>query len=287
MSRRIIRSFLLVVSLVVIPGVLPGCSGSDGDASADALRQDGKALFGGSGLAAADRARAGVGAGWTVVLAGFRGDDAKALANTAMLKIRELPECSEAFVEQRGATHIVGLGRFDSPGDAAARQLLQRVRTMEVGQQRPFASAVLFPPDTNNLNSGVTGMAKPEWNLTKVRELFGKEARYTLQIATFGGPQPGQGTADELAQARIDAETATSTLRKQGELAFYYHSPRMSTVTVGLFDDATLDNPLDPDLVALRKKYPNRLHNGAGLKTRVNGGRDVLEDSKLVAVPER
>ena len=253
------------------------------------MARDGKALFGEKTGVNADGSAAGdstnSGGGWTVMLAGFRGDTATEQASAAATQVRSLSGFADVFVERRGNSTIVGQGRFDSPGDAPAKTALERVRGFALDNGRkPFASARLLPPDF----SAITATSgKPEWNLTKAQELFGKAAKYTLQIGTYGGAQPGQATGAELPEARAAAEAAVTQLRGAGEMAFYYHSPRMSTVTVGLFDDDVLDNPLAPELTMLKKKYPNRLHNGQGLSTRVGDGKQKLQESALVAVPER
>ena len=253
------------------------------------MARDGKELFGGKSGVNADGTPASdsinSGGGWTVMLAGFRGDNAPELAAAAATQIRTLSGFGDVFAERRGGSTIVGQGRFDSPGDAPAKSGLERARSFALDNGRkPFASARLLPPDF----SAITATSgKPEWNLTKAQEQFGKAAKYTLQIGTYGGSQPGQATGAELPEARAAAEAAVSQLRAGGEMAFYYHSPRMSTVTVGLFDDDVLDNPLAPELTTLKKKYPNRLHNGQGLLTRVGDGKEKLQDSVLVAVPER
>ena len=258
--------------------------------AADQLAADGQALFGRAGQPArqpGDPSSSGASPapvqGWSVVLAAFRGPDAPANAAQGLEKVRRAAGLSEAFAEPRGVNWIVGIGRFPSPGDPAAKALLERMRTLEVAGERPFSTAVLLAPD---FSLPTTSGGKPEWNLTNARELNGKQAKYTLQIGTYGGIQPGSASPAELAEARAAAETAVTKLRAEGETAFYFHSARMSTVTVGLFDDAVLDNPLDAELVALRVKYPNRLHNGKGLMTRINQEKTPkLEDSKLVAVP--
>ena len=275
--------FRVIATLALVGlGVFPfGCAQTGSSSSEpDRLSRDGKELFGKGGAGVS-----GAGAGWTVVLAAFRGETAAQDAAAALEQIRSLSGFGDAFVEIRGQNHVVGWGRYDSVADQTAKDALQRARSFaDSNGRRPFAAAILLAPDFSQVGSSG---GKPEWNLTRAREIFGREAKYTLQIGTYGGAQPGQAVGAELAEARAAAEAAVAQLRAQGELAFYYHSPRMSTVTVGLFDDAALDNPLHPDLVAMRRKYPNRLHNGKGLITRIDKSKEQLEDSKLVAVPDR
>lgn len=274
---RVLRA-MFALSLGVITF---GCQQAGSSPSDPAgLQRDGRELFGKGGAGVS-----GAGAGWTVVLAAFRGESGEQDAAAALAQIRAMPGFGDAFVELRGQNHLVGWGRYDSVSDQGAKEALQRARSYaDASGRRPFSAAILLAPD---FSQSVASSGKPEWNLIRAREIFGKQAKYTLQIGTYGGIQPGQAVGAELAEARAAAEAAVAQLRGQGELAFYYHSPRMSTVTVGLFDDAVLDNPLHPDLVAVRRKFPNRLHNGKGLITRIDKSKEQLEDSKLVAVPDR
>ncbi len=245
---------------------------------------------------------------WSIVLAAFRGEQQQQAAGEMLAKIAEQPELAGAFVDSRGGgrSTVVAVGRFADPSSSEALAKLQRVRSIKVVERiggvevekRPFAGAFMAPPgELTNLGQ------LPEFNLVRAREQFGPKVEYTLQVAVYGrkdiiDQQKRNPTEEELKDARRAAEEAVVALRKEGELAFYFHGPRYSTVTIGVWSDSDFaSRPApgsgerarteNPDLTALRERFPNNLYNGAGLKVTDKRNQEQMQRSVIVRIPER
>jgi hypothetical protein len=196
-----------------------------------------------------------------------------------------------AYIALRDARPVVAFGRYTDPADADAQAGLQRVRRTVIGGISPFAGAMLAPPVQIR-----TGSNTDEANLRTVRERFGKaQGAYTLQIGAYGRGDLGKPTPDELALFQREAENAVRQLRAQGEEAFYYHGPNMSMITVGVLSETDHDGSTQPPIESarlreLRRKFPNNLLNGTGIRETVrteSGTAKRLQASRLVAIPER
>ncbi len=236
---------------------------------------------------------------WSIVLAAFHeGTDTErqAAADTALAKLRTVPGYEGITTSLRPKGVLITLGAFANPTDPEAQAALKRVRATVIEGQTPFAGAFLLPPaDAANLGS------RPEHNLLSARAQYGKKAAGTLQVAVYGRRDLDKPTETDLADARRAAEQAAATLRREGELAFYYHGVKLSMVTVGVFSDAELKPGASPALDALKKRYPHNLYNGTGIREttrpREGGGaagggpkpgKDLgLQKSEIVAIPER
>jgi len=236
---------------------------------------------------------------WTIVLAAFRGDQQKEAAQEMLQHIAGQKELAGVFVEGRGEgrSTVVAVGRFADPSAPEALARLEKIRTLEVGGKRPYMGAFLAPPG-ELINLG----QRPEYNLARAREQFGDRAQYSLQVAAYGrkdlldaGRTP---TEEDLKESRRAAEQAAADLRNQGELAFYFHGPRYSMVTVGVWAETDFarraqpgsdERPRseNPELTALRQRFPHNLYNGAGVKVKTKDNREVIQASAIVKVPER
>ncbi|MBL0871350.1 MAG: hypothetical protein IBJ18_12330 [Phycisphaerales bacterium] len=221
---------------------------------------------------------------WTIALATFRGDTAEQSAQAFLQQIRSVPSLSEAFVERRGQGVIVALGRFSGPGTPEGTAALNRVHTTIIDNKTPFVTAFLAPPDSQSQQGTV-----PEYNLARAKQLFGKPAQWTLQVGIYGLADPSKRpTESDLKEIRQRAEEAVLKLRREGELAFYYHARERSTVTIGIFDDqaagAIQGIAESQTLRSARERFPYNLLNGAAIRTR-QGGRDVLQPSVVVRIP--
>lgn len=223
---------------------------------------------------------------WVIVLAAFRGDD-RAKVAAEMLKQVQSRGVPTAYTTERGPAVLIALGQFKDPTSREAQDELARVRAIEIDRVRPFALAFFSPPDTGAALGG-----RPQYNLLKAHEQFGEQARFSLQVAAYGpadlqNPRPGED-----AQARDDAEKAAAILRAEGELAFYYHGPNYSMVTIGVWDESSFgdrDDPMDddPTLKATQKRFPYSLYNGGGVRvTSTRTGKAALQRSMLVKIPE-
>ncbi len=222
---------------------------------------------------------------WSIVLASFRegtDDEQRSAAERALGKIKTVPGLEGALLGTRPKAVLVLLGAFADPGAADAQALLKRVRETTAEGSKVFANAFFAPP-AEEVNLG----ARPEHNLLTARDQYGRRAAATLQICVYGRRDLDKPGENELAEARRAAEDAAAALRRDGELAFYYHGARMSTVTVGVFSEDELKPGASPALDALKKRYPHNLYNGSGIREKARkGGADLgLQKSEVVAIP--
>lgn len=220
---------------------------------------------------------------WTIVLARPAGDDMAGMQ--ALNQARSHAALSEARLEKRGRSLVVAIGRYSSPADPKAREDLERVRAISHGSGKPYEGAVLAPPAL-----GAVEGSDPEMNLATLKARQGKRAVYTLQVAAYERADGKEATPEDLATIRQAAERAAAAMRKDGEEAFYYHGPRRSMVTVGVFGEREADSGtgrLSPALRALQARHPNNLVNGAPLivKNRANP-KGIVQPSFVVAVPD-
>jgi hypothetical protein len=225
---------------------------------------------------------------WTITLASFRGDGHEALAASALEKIRAQPTLRDAFILQRGTATLIAIGRFADPTSPETTAELKRIRELVIEGGRPFAQAVLTPP-----TGGTKLGSRPEYNLLSARAQFGKKSAVTLQVGVYGRDDLAKPTEADLKEVREQAEQAAAQLRREGELAFYYHGPSRSMVTVGVFTEEDAGDPVrklpeSRELTALRKRFPYNLYNGAGLREKRPGDKEPrMQTSMPVRIPEK
>ena len=259
----------------VAAAVLAGCGSGTGSASGPrADRADEAArLFGSAAAVQAQDTES-----WSIGLMVFVGPDRRALALESCDRLRESdPMLREAFVADRGDRSVVLLGEHVSPSSREALSQLERVRSLRIEGDRPFRTAFFVPP---------TATQTDDLDLRRARQAYGAE--YTLQVGAYGRADAKPLTEKELREVRESAEEAVRRLRREGELAFYYHGTSLSMVTVGAFRQADLEQG-SMELEALRQRFPHNLLNGAGIRQRVmteTGETWVLQPSFPVAVPE-
>jgi len=287
--------------LILVPGLCSPCAPWGSTAFAqpatrpappdqkklDQLRKDGQGVFG-KKPNSGDQPAAGEGV-WSIVIIACRGEGAEQRAEQAAEKVRAEGRLPDVYVEQRGEAFVVAYGRYASPDDRAKKDL-QRVRDTSVNGETPFASAALSPPAF----SGLTG-SFPEYELLAAKQRAGKRALYTLQVAVYERSDGKEPSADDFKMIRAAAEKAAVQMRREGEEAYYFHGPRRSMVTIGLFDETEYDTkaPGKPKqskrLLDLRKAHPYNLVNGQGMRVKIKGqkGEGDISPSFLVNVPDK
>ncbi|HED54698.1 MAG TPA: hypothetical protein ENJ00_10940 [Phycisphaerales bacterium] len=216
---------------------------------------------------------------WTIGLATFSGNDAPARAEAEADRLRSIPALRDVFVMDRGSRAIVCVGQHPSPSTAEALAQLKKVRAVTIAGERPFQHAFFIPP---------TGKAQDDLDLRRAPETFGSSAVYTLQVGVYGRADGKPPTEKDIAEARAKAEEAARELRRQGELAFYYHGPSMSMVTVGVFSHDDIDQGFSYELQQLKERFPYNLLNGQGVSQTLNttqGRQKVLQESFPVLIP--
>lgn len=233
---------------------------------------------------------------WTIVVAMVAARD-ECAAQRALDAVRDTAKLDGARLvklRDRGDAGVyqVIYGSYPSSGDRQAVRDLDRIRSVELANgRRPYADAFMKPPADSTLHG-----SNAEYDLRNAKEIFGEDAaKYTLQIGAYGRDDERPPSQSDLAEFRKAAESATAQLRSEGELAFYYHGPTMSLVTVGVFNerDHTPSGGTaieSAELRDARRRHPHNLFNGKGITERFltekSGRQQALQRSRLVAIPE-
>ena len=232
------------------------------------LKQQTKELFpegGGASIDDGSETPSQLNSKWTIMLLHLKGSGQDPAIN-AVLRSVKANGVPEAFLETRGETALIVVGKYDSPASSDAQAMLKRVKEIVIDGQRPYMAAHMLPPPAQTLKGTV-----PEWDLRNAKAKYGKNAEFTLQVNIYTNPS-GRASASELKEFQKAAEDAVRTLRKENAEAFYYHDQAGSTVTVGLFSQDELDSgfSLKPGagrgVRELQKKFPYAMVNGAGVK---------------------
>lgn len=262
----------LLVALALLAAVsAPGACSSGEGASRDELRREGRQVFADVSSPGQTPVRPPA---WRIALAVFSGPDAVARANAVLPIVQREGGIPEAFVEPRKSGAIIAYGAYDAPDSRQAQRDLERIRAMQVDGRRVYPRAFLAPPQ-----GGVSG-AIPEWNLATAREQYGQTMKYTLQVAVY--------EANRRAEAMRLAEQAAATYRRDGELAFYYHGPNRSMVTIGVFGDRDFDpssGRMSQELQELVARHPAHLYNGMGVRETLSDGSTRTQPPQLVRIP--
>lgn len=268
--------------MALLATVLAGCGGGSGGKSGPSPSDEAGKLF--SGPAAAQARGEDPVQSWTIAIVGVK--NSKPVATAALEKVQNKAGLREAYLDQRGDTFVVACGAYPSPADPKAQADLKRIQNFEFEGGKPFAGAVLAPPEV----SGRAGSI-PELDLRSIKNDPLSKAKYTLQVGVYGRLDNEEPSAADLAQFRKAAEDAAVRLRREGDEAYYYHGPTRSMVLIGAFDETEYDanHPGDfdgPRLKAAREKFPYNLVNGAGYKETPLGAKEgKLQKSRIVMIP--
>ncbi|MDF1809652.1 MAG: hypothetical protein P1U42_08150 [Phycisphaerales bacterium] len=227
--------------------------------------------------------------GWSIILSSVeRGEMKRAVE---MLRIiQEEAGLDGAYIDRRNSGLVIAYGEYLDRNDPKAIADLKKVKAIDLMGVKLFEGAVVVPPSGDALRGTDTSS-----DLRGVKERYGKNAVYTLQIGIYGRDDYQMPSAQDLIEFRKAAENAASELRGQGVMAFYYHAPARSMVTVGVFSERDFDATTLPptqsrQLRELRERFPNNLLNGQGINETVrteSGKITRLQSSQLVAIPEK
>lgn len=225
--------------------------------------------------------------GWTIAIAAI--DDSVEAANM-LARVRSMGRLPDAFLMERNGRNVVAVGSYADPADRVAQVELDRVRSIVIDGQTPYSHAFLAPP-SGDLSRG----SIPEYDLRNARAQYGTKALYTLQIAVYGREDNQRPSPEDLKEFQKAAETAATALRQAGELAFYYHGPNRSMVTIGVYGEQDVQvaegfTSESARLTVARTRHPLNLLNGRTIveKVRTSTGAIVDRDqaSFLVSVPD-
>lgn len=273
--------------------VLAGCGGTTKGTSDEGRRDDAGELF--QGKAGAQARGEEPGGTWTIAIVAIRKSPDESvrqdeeMAAAALDKVKTVAGISQAYLDERGGAYVVAFGSYTSATDPKAQADLKRLQGFVFEGSKPFAAAVLTPPDAAVVEGG-----NPELNLLSVGRDPMSTAKYTLQVGVYGRVDGVNPSAADLAEFRKAAEQAAAQLRREGEQAYYYHGPTKSMVLVGAFDSREFDErkPAEqaegPVIRALRQKFPYNLVNGAGYRERTAGEKEGrMQKSQIVRIPQQ
>jgi hypothetical protein len=263
-----------------------GGKGAGGGLAPSVEQAEGEALFGGP---AATRRGDPSREAWTIVVYGYRGEERGPAAREALDWITRNTGLTGFRPEERGEATVIAYGHYTDPRSERALGDLARLKAVDVDGAHPFEDAVITPPAYVGLGQ------HPEYDLRRARENF-PGGVYTLQVGFYGVPGKllSELPPKDQEEIRGAGEQAAVNLRREGELAFYYHGPTGTTVTVGVFSDADIDLTKQYESLevrALRERFPHNLVNGKELRQRMRRSRSdregvwMTQSSRPVAIP--
>jgi hypothetical protein len=274
-------------------GLSVSCGSSPAAPKPDpAIAREGRALFGTGQPPSVDAAAAGGAAGqsdpaapaWAIMLAAFRGDAAPEAA-TLLSQIRTRGQLPFAYLQTRGADTMIVAGSFADATAEDAQSELRRIRAIVIDGKTPYANAFLVPPAAVAVQGSIA-----ELDLLHAAAKYGVN-RYTLEVGFYGRADGQPPSAAERTEFRKAAEEAAAKLRQEGELAFYYHGPTRSSVTVGVLstpEDFDPQTPTyrSPALTEMRKRRPYHLFNGEAYRVHGRGmEREGFSPCPLMKIP--
>lgn len=282
---------ILAVALAAGIGIFAGrdvCA-SDDPRPSDEMKEEARKVLGRGAnkpSAKGDKKDSASSSQWCIALASLRGPERDEAAPIALTKTQTAGKLPEAYLVRRTNAIVVAYGKYDGPDDPKAQADLKRVQEIVVDGLPPYAFAFLCPPEEEPKVGG-----SPEHNLLQAKKLYGEKALQTLQVAVYGREDLKNPTEKDLEECRKAAEIACARYRQDGELAFYYHGPRRSMVTIGVFDETDFDPQLKDyhsvRLLETKKRHPYNLYNGAAIRERRPGQKEGrLQASTLVKIPD-
>lgn len=275
---------LSIAGLVFGLLLLPACAGQGSTETPANAKTEGQALFGSGRRSGGASGTTPAHDAWSIVIVAFYDrdpytgeplppDQLAEIEETARLslhKVRTEAGLGDAYLTRHGKALVLAYGRYPSHDTPRAQNDLRRIQNMVIDGDRPFAAALLVPPDGADIGT------MPEYDLRNAKARYGSRAVYTLQVGVYSREDGRPMSPAERAEIRKLAEQAVLELRRQGELAFYYHGPNRSMVTVGIFgeDDyrvsATDGRVVQSHTLTLtRQRHPHNLLNGRGIRVRV------------------
>lgn len=204
---------------------------------------------------------------WAILMDSFEGDDRQQKAQRLKKYLEKQTGVRDLWYHDMGDRTYLYRGRYDKPVVQEAMRDLRQTRLLFVDGWRPYRAVTIA-------QVGVS--AKPESEL----DLRNYSGKYTLQIA-FYNKEFGKNYQKK-------AEEYVNDLRKQKFEAYYYHGPRMTNVTVGLFtqEEAYTGQQVlmqfSPVVKELQKKFPHNMGNNETVLEKSTGR---PQKSKLVIVP--
>lgn len=296
---NIVRNRFNGLALSLLTGLLlVGCGGDQPRGKADTKKYTDQS----SAVFAPDAAQSGAQAsgsgevngdigigGWSIMLVQV-GQGGMERAKEMLRIIKEDAGLEGAFIDRRSKGLVIAYGDYLDKSDPKVIKDLERVRSIDLMGVKLFDRAIVMPPTSESLRG-----SNQLYDLRSVKARYGDRAVYTLQIGIYGRSDYQMSDSEDLLAFRRTAEEAVRALRADGVMAFYYHAPARSMVTVGIFGEKDFDSTTRPPsqsllLRKMREKFPHNLLNGQGINetTRTESGKVTrLQSSQLVGIPEK
>ena len=208
--------------------------------------------------------------GHAIRLQSFDGEDRLRLARNLSSHLSKSVGLNDTWFTDDQGIATVYRGQYLDPDLPDAQRDLEQTRGLIVDGWRPFVDAEFVPV-------GADGAYSP-------RDLRGYPGMYTLQIAFY--------TLDMGEDFRKVAEQRAEQLRKEDFDAYFYHGPKMSNVTIGLFTQEEAYERVGPQFKpsavvrALMKRFPHNEGNGQPIPFANKDGKEEFQESSLVVVPK-
>ena len=255
---------LLVITACASDSSGPSGTQNSGD---DYLAQQGSGLFN----APEGGTQASAQSSWSIFLAAFAGPDQAERAAQILQRLHTEVGLTAARVAPREERTLLVYGRYPDPTSEQAKRDLARVREANLDGQTLFPRAFMMPPPTSDAES------LSEFDLRSVKYKYAADnALYSMLVGVYAREDQRAPTSDQIKEFRAAAEEAVRTLRRDGYVAWFWHSPTKSHVLVGVFGVADwdpLNNPgyESPAIQAIRAEFPRALLNGRAWNMRVPG----------------
>jgi hypothetical protein len=225
----------------------------------------------------------------TIVLQTFAGDTSGFAAETWRSQLSTLvpPLEPDLRVHTNSKGSVVVFGAYEGWDDPQAAEDMASLKDIRVDRKKIFGAIIRTTIEPERDPTTI----RPNELLSLRRQYPRARIIYTLEIEIWGDFDSGV-LPDDVRRAR--AEERVQELRAAGTTAYFHHdlSSRLSTITVGAFDESAIDSSSGLPSRAvemLQKKFPNRLINGEQLAIPIKGRSDmgaVPQRSRLVLVPE-
>ena len=219
-----------------------------------------------------DTQRPGAQEFWSILLTSFVGSGQQKQAADMIDQLKRGNISDAWLAEEGGYTHVYR-GKFTDPTRPQVQSALRQSRMLKFNDSRPFAKARLVA-------------AKPALEITASKmdlKRYREQGFWSLQIAVY----------DDLAGPNYKdfAQQAAVNLRQDGEMAFFYHGPHRSMVTIGLYvysqawtQRLNIGDAYSPEILKLQKKYPFNLYNSRTIIEKIDGKKVREQPSFLVQV---
>jgi hypothetical protein len=211
---------------------------------------------------------------WAIELDEFEGDQRLKQAYRLAASVRESGQIADVWFDDYQNVATVYVGRFNRLNDPEAQRTLDAVRSVRIDGKRPFRRSELQP-----IQGGQSVVSE--------LDLSQHSGYRSLLVHVFDA---GLGENHRLAAEELARELRQDDGDRPALQSFYYHGPRQSMVTVGLFtlSDFVPVNGIDtygPRIRETQEHFPRLLQNRKPVPGTNTGTDDGMEPTVIVNVP--